>query len=217
MQFFLDTADVAEIAALVPTGLVDGVTTNPTLIAQSGQPMVATLEKICALVRGPVSAEVVATDVDGMLREAAVLNQIASNIIIKLPLTTAGLIACRRLRADNALTNVTLCFSAAQGLAAMKSGATYLSPFLSRFAASGGNAEQLLSDLVTIKRQYGFQTQILAASIRDVATLEMAARLGADCATFGPAIFRSMVEHDMTSAGLDAFLAAWRETGQQIA
>lgn len=216
MQLFLDTAKITDIAALVPTGLVDGVTTNPTLIADCGQAFLPTLCEICTLVPGPVSAEVVATDLEGMLAEAAVLRQVASNIVIKLPLTEAGLMACQQLNAQNVKTNVTLCFTAAQALAAMKSGATYISPFLGRFEAAGGNAEQLLTDIIAIKRQYGFATKVLAASIRTQAHLEMAARLGSDCATFGPALFREMLGHDMTTAGLKAFTEAWAKTGQSI-
>lgn len=216
MQFFLDTADIAEIAALVPSGLVDGVTTNPTLIADSGAQFLPALREICAIVPGPVSAEVVASDLQGMLAEAAVLRQVASNIVIKLPLTEAGLMACQRLNAENVKTNVTLCFTAVQALAAMKSGATYISPFLGRFEAKGGDAEQLLADIMNIKHKYGFATKVLAASIRTPEHLAMAARYGADCATFGPALFRQMIGHEMTDAGLAAFNEAWAKTGQSI-
>lgn len=221
MQLFLDTANISDIAALVPTGLVDGVTTNPTLIADAalrgGPAFIPALQQICTLVPGPVSAEVVAPDLDGMLREAAVLRQVASNIVIKLPLTEAGLIACQRLNAENVKTNVTLCFTAAQALAAMKSGATYISPFLGRFEAKGGDAEALLADIITFKHKYGFATKVLAASIRTLDHLNMAARMGADCATFGPALFRQMIRHDMTDDGLAAFTEAWAKTGQSIA
>jgi transaldolase len=216
MQLFLDTADIGEIAALVPTGLVDGITTNPTLIAESGQPFIPTIEKICGLVTGPVSAEVVATDYDGMIREATILRQIASNIVIKLPLTVDGLRACQQLTRENVKTNVTLCFSAAQALAAMKSGATYLSPFLGRFEQNGGDATGLLNDIITIKRNYGFNTKILAASIRSVGGLITAAKAGADCATLKLDVFHALVKHDLTDAGLAAFLSAWEKTGQKI-
>ncbi len=216
MQLFLDTADLPAIEALLPTGMIDGVTTNPTLIFESGAALLPTLASICAIVPGPVSAEVVADDYEGMLREAEVLRQVASNIVIKLPLTEDGLRACRTLVANNVKTNVTLCFSAAQTLLAMKAGATYLSPFLGRFAAQGGDAAQLLTDIIAIKRQYGFHTKILAASIRDTAALELAARLGADCATLGPKVLNEAFGHEMTKAGLRSFSEAWTKTGQTI-
>jgi len=216
MQIFLDSADTGEIAELAATGLVDGVTTNPTLIAKNGQPFLQTIEKICGLVRGPVSAEVVATDTAAMLEEAAVLSKLANNVVIKLPLTFDGLKACTALKAKGCKTNVTLNFTATQGLMAMKAGATYLSPFLGRLQQNGGDAAALLTDLVTIKRNYNFKTEILAASIRDVNYALIAAKLGADCATMGGAVFRDLIKHQMTDDGLAAFLKDWAATGQKI-
>jgi len=216
MQIFLDSADVGEIAELAATGLIDGVTTNPTLIAKAGQPFIPTIKKICALVKGPVSAEVVATDTATMLKEAATLAKVAPNVVIKLPLTFDGLQAAQALHKKKIKTNVTLNFSAPQGLLAMKAGATYLSPFLGRFEQNGGDHLALLADLITIKRNYGFKTLILAASIRTVDHALQAARAGADCATVGGAVFRDLIKHQMTEAGLAAFLKDWAATGQKI-
>ncbi|MGE3770266.1 MAG: transaldolase family protein [Bdellovibrionales bacterium] len=216
MQIFLDSADVGEITELAATGLVDGVTTNPTLIAKSGQDFKKVVEKICGIIPGPVSAEVAATDTATMLKEAAVLKKIARNIVIKIPLTFDGLRACQQLAKDKVKTNVTLNFTANQGLLAMKAGATYLSPFLGRFAQNGGDHAALLADLITIKRNYGFATHILAASIRTADQALLAAKLGADCATIGPAVFRELIKHPMTDDGLAAFIKDWQSTGQKI-
>lgn len=216
MQIFLDSADVGEIAELATTGLIDGVTTNPTLIAKSGAPFLPTIKKICGLLRGPVSAEVVATNTADMLKEAAVLAKLAPNIVIKIPLTIDGLKAAQALHKKKLKTNVTLNFSATQGLLAMKAGATYLSPFLGRLDQNGGDSLQLLADLVTFRRHYAFTTKILAASIRSTELALTAARLGADCATMGGAVFRDLIKHQMTDDGLAMFLKDWYATGQRI-
>jgi transaldolase len=216
MHIFLDSADVGEIAELATTGLVDGVTTNPTLIAKAGQPFVPTIKKICALVRGPVSAEVVATDTAGMLKEAATLVKVAPNVVIKLPLTFDGLKTAQALHKKKIKTNITLNFSAPQALLAMKAGATYLSPFLGRFEQNGGDHVALLTDIMTIKRNYSFKTQVLAASIRTVDHALLAARAGADCATMGGAIFRALIQHPLTDTGIATFLKDWAATGQKI-
>lgn len=217
MKIFLDSADIGEIREGVATGLVDGVTTNPTLIAKSGQPFLKVVAEICGICPGPVSAEVVATDTQTMLKEAEVLKKIAPNIVIKIPLTIDGLKAVQELSKQGVKTNVTLNFSATQALLAMKSGATYLSPFLGRYAQNGGDAAALLAEIVHIKNTYGFNTQILAASIRDAALALLAAHLGADCATMSLAVLKSMLQHDMTDAGIATFLKDWQATGQTIA
>lgn len=216
MKIFLDSADIGEIREGVATGLVDGVTTNPTLIAKSDQPFLKVIEEICGICPGPVSAEVVATDTGSMLREAAVLEKIAPNIVIKIPLTADGLRTAQTLAVRRVKTNVTLCFSATQALLAMKSNATYLSPFLGRYAQNGGDAAALLAEIMHLKNTYGYDTQILAASIRDSKFALLAAHLGADCATMGLGVLKSMMQHDMTDAGLESFLKDWAATGQNI-
>lgn len=216
MKIFLDSADLGEIREGMATGLVDGVTTNPTLIAKSGQPFLKVIEEICGICPGPISAEVVATDTETMLREAAVLEKIAPNIVIKVPLTDNGLRAVQALAKRHVKTNVTLNFSATQALLAMKSNATYLSPFLGRYAQNGGDAAALLAEIMHLKNVYGFNTQILAASIRDSKLALLAAHLGADCATMGLAVLKSMMQHDLTDAGLESFLKDWAATGQSI-
>jgi transaldolase len=217
MQIFIDSADVEELAALAATGLVDGVTTNPSLVAKSGKDFFETLAAICASVDGPVSAEVVATDAAGMLKEAAKLKAIAANVVIKLPLTVEGLKACRVLAKDGVNTNVTLCFSGVQALLAAKAGATYISPFIGRLDDNGQDGMELIREIRTIYDNYGFETQILAASIRTTGHLRDAALAGADCATIPPAIFKAAYKHVLTDAGLDAFLKDWAKTGQSIA
>src|SRR5690606_16933686 len=217
MKFFLDTADIAEIAELAGTGLVDGVTTNPSLILKSGRDIREVTREICALVPGPVSAEVTATDFDGMLAEAEVLARIADNICIKLPLTLDGLRACKALSGRGLKTNVTLCFSANQALLAAKAGATYISPFIGRIDDMGANGMELIGEIRTIYDNYDFRTEVLAASIRTVNHVKEAALIGADVATMPPAILRQMVRHPLTDKGLEAFLADWAKTGQIIA
>ncbi len=217
MQFFVDTADVKEIRALADLGLVDGVTTNPSLIAKSGGGVLDVLKEICEVAPGPVSAEVTATEFDGMMREAAVLTKVASNICVKVPLTFDGLRACRKLADQGVKTNVTLCFSAAQALLAAKAGATYISPFVGRLDDTGINGMELIAEIRTIYDNYDFRTAILAASIRTINHVKEAALIGADVATVPPATLRALVRHPLTDKGLEGFLADWARTGQTIA
>lgn len=216
MQIFIDSADVGELTALAKTGLVDGVTTNPSLIAKSGKDFFATLEGICEAVKGPVSAEVVAQDAAGMLAEAAKLRNVADNIVIKLPLTQEGLIACKALSADGCATNVTLCFSAVQALLAAKAGARYISPFIGRLDDGGQDGMELIREIRTIYDIHDLPTKVLAASIRTTLHVRDAALAGADCATIPPAIFKALYKHPLTDAGLTAFLKDWAATGQSI-
>jgi len=217
MKFFLDTADIAEIAELAATGLVDGVTTNPSLILKSGRDIREVTREICALVPGPVSAEVTATDYDGMMAEAKVLAAIAENICVKLPLTFDGIKACKSLSDAGIKTNVTLCFSANQALLAAKAGATFISPFIGRIDDMGANGMELIGEIRAIYDNYDFRTEVLAASIRTVGHVKEAAMIGADVATMPPAILRQMFRHPLTDKGLEAFLADWARTGQKIA
>jgi transaldolase len=216
MKIFIDTADTADLAALAQTGLVDGVTTNPSLIAKSGRNLFETLAEICALIPGPVSAEVVATDAATMLKEADKLRAIAESIVIKLPLTMEGLIACKALTKAGVDTNVTLCFSAVQALLAAKAGATFISPFIGRLDDNGADGMALIDEIRALYDLHGFETQILAASIRTPGHVRDAALAGADCATIPPAIFRSLYKHVLTDSGLEAFLKDWKATGQSI-
>ncbi|MCS6879247.1 MAG: fructose-6-phosphate aldolase [Geminicoccaceae bacterium] len=217
MKFFVDSADVHEIADLAATGLVDGVTTNPSLVAKTGRPFFEVLEEICRLVSGPVSAEVTATDVAGMLREASRLLEVAPNVCIKLPLTPAGLQACRALADRGAKVNVTLCFSPAQAILAAKAGAAFVSPFVGRLDDVGHDGMRLISDILQIYRNYpNFRTEVLVASIRHPLHVVEAARLGAHVATMPPAVLRQLVRHPLTDKGLEAFLADWAKTGQRI-
>lgn len=217
MKFFVDTADINEIRELNATGLLDGVTTNPSLILKSGRDIKDVTKEICAEVDGPVSAEVAATDYDTMMKEAAVLAKIADNICIKLPLTMDGLKACKALTSDGHQTNVTLCFSANQALLAAKAGATYISPFIGRLDDMAIEGMDLIQDIRTIYDNYDFKTQILAASIRTVNHVKDAALIGADVATVPPATLKALVKHPLTDKGLEAFLADWAKTGQSIA
>jgi transaldolase len=216
MQIFLDTADTRELAELAETGLVDGVTTNPSLIAKAGRPILETIKEICAIVPGPVSAEAVASDVKGMLAEAAKLRAVAPNVVIKVPLTMDGLKACRALSADGAKVNVTLCFSAPQALLAAKAGAAFISPFIGRLDDGAQDGMELIEQIHAIYERYDFETNILAASVRTVAHVRDAALAGADCATIPPAIFRSLYKHALTDAGLAAFMKDWNAAGQKI-
>ncbi len=216
MKFFVDTADVAEIKALNDTGLVDGVTTNPSLIMKSGRDIIEVTKEICGIVKGPVSAEVTATDYEGMMKEAKVLAKIAKNICIKLPLTMDGLKACKALTDKGHQTNVTLCFSANQALLAAKAGATYVSPFIGRLDDIGLDGMELIEEIRTIFDNYDFKTQILAASIRTVNHVKEAALIGADVITAPPATLRALVKHPLTDKGLSDFLADWAKTGQKI-
>ncbi|PZO55593.1 MAG: fructose-6-phosphate aldolase [Alphaproteobacteria bacterium] len=216
MQIFIDSADAKELAALAETGLVDGVTTNPSLIAKSGGDFFETLKAICASVPGPVSAEVVAQDAATMLKEGRKLRGLADNIVVKLPLTVEGLKACKTLEEEGHPCNVTLCFSAVQALLAAKAGATFISPFLGRLDDNGQDGMQLIREIRAIYDNYEYPTQILAASIRSANHVKDAAIAGADCATIPPAVFKSLYKHILTDAGLEAFLKDWKSTGQSI-
>ena len=216
MKLFLDTADIEEIRRFTPSGLVDGVTTNPSLVRKSGRNFDQVLREICAEVPGPVSAEVVAIDADGMVAEGEKLAAVAPNIVIKVPLTWDGLEACRRLATDGHSVNVTLCFSAAQALLAAKSRATFISPFIGRLDDIGLDGMELVADIREIYDVHGFETQILVASVRSPGHVAEAARLGADAATLPPNILRMLAAHPLTDKGLAAFLADWAETGQNI-
>lgn len=216
MQIFIDSADVKELKALAETGLIDGVTTNPSLVAKAGRNFFETLEEICAAVPGPVSAEVVAQDYETMLAEGRKLRAVAKNIVVKAPLTPDGLRACKTLEEEGHPVNVTLCFSAPQALLAAKAGASYISPFIGRLDDNGQDGMALIREIRAIYDNYDFQTQILAASIRSAAHVRDAAIAGADCATIPPSVFRSLYKHVLTDAGLEAFLKDWRTTGQSI-
>ncbi|HHZ09219.1 MAG TPA: fructose-6-phosphate aldolase [Rhizobiales bacterium] len=216
MKFFVDTADVKEIRELNELGLLDGVTTNPSLIMKAGRDIMEVTKEICGIVDGPVSAEVTAIDYAGMMREAAVLAKIADNICIKLPLTLDGLKACKALTSDGHKTNVTLCFSANQALLAAKAGATFVSPFVGRIDDVGLDGMELIAEIRQIYDNYDFKTEILAASIRTVNHVKQAALIGADVATVPPATLKALVKHPLTDKGLEMFLADWAKTGQKI-
>ena len=218
MKFFVDTADVDEIRELVDTGLLDGVTTNPSLVAKTGRDFFEVLKEICTLVPGPVSAEVAATDTDSMLTEGRKLAEIAPNITVKVPLTWDGLKACRALTQGGTKVNVTLCFSAAQALLAAKVGANYVSPFVGRLDDIGHDGMQVVAEIREIYDNYGgvFGTEILVASIRHPMHVVAAARIGADIATMPPKVLRQLASHALTDKGLAAFLADWEKTGQAI-
>jgi transaldolase len=216
MQIFLDSTDTAEIKALAETGLVDGVTTNPSLIAKSKRPMFEVIAEICHLVEGPVSAEAVATDAPTMLAEGRRLADIAPNVVVKLPLTRDGLTATAGLAREGIRVNVTLCFSAVQALLAAKAGASFISPFIGRLDDHGADGVELLAEIRAIYDVYDFETEILAASIRNVAHVKGAALAGADCATIPPAVFNDLFKHPLTDKGLELFLSDWAKTGQSI-
>ena len=217
MKFFADTAEIAEIRELAEEGLLDGVTTNPSLVHKAGRDFLEVVREIAGVVSGPVSAEVVALDYDGMMREAEVLRRIASNIAIKVPLTPAGLKACKALTGDGTMVNVTLCFSAAQALLAAKAGATFVSPFVGRHDDVGFDGMSLIADIRLIYDNYDFQTQILVASVRHPMHVVEAAKIGADVMTAPPKIIHQLFKHPLTDAGIDAFLKDWEATGQKIA
>ena len=218
MKFFVDTADVAEIKELAATGLLDGVTTNPTLVAKSGRNFKEVVAEICELVPGPVSAEVAATDLDGMLREGRALAKIAGNVTVKVPLTWEGLKACKALTGEGTMVNVTLCFSANQALLAAKAGATFISPFVGRLDDAGADGIELVREIRTIYDNYpDLGTQILAASLRNVLHVKHAAMIGADVVTVPPAVLRALIAHPLTDKGLELFLNDWKKTGQRIA
>lgn len=216
MKFFIDTADIEDIRDLSATGMVDGVTTNPSLMAKAGRPIKDVLKDICDVVDGPVSAEVTATDAEGMVKEGNTLRKIASNIAVKVPLTWDGLKACKALADDGAMVNVTLCFSANQALLAAKAGAAFISPFIGRLDDINLDGMELIEDIREIYDNYGFETEILAASIRTPNHVREAALIGADVATVPPQILRQLAQHPLTDKGLAAFLADWEKTGQKI-
>lgn len=216
MKFFVDTADVAEIRELAEAGLLDGVTTNPSLIKKANRPMTDIIAEICEIVDGPVSAEVAATETSEMIREGKFLAGIADNVCIKLPLTMDGLKACNELTGEGFMVNVTLCFSAVQALLAAKAGATFISPFIGRLDDINIDGMELISDIRRIYDNYGFDTEILAASIRTMNHVREAALIGADVATVPPATLKGLVKHPLTDKGLETFLADWKATGQTI-
>ena len=217
MKFFADTAEVAEIRELADTGLLDGVTTNPSLIHKSGRDFLEVVREIAGVVKGPVSAEVVALDYEGMMREAGVLRKIADNIAIKVPLTPDGLKACKALTGDGSMVNVTLCFSPAQALLAAKAGATFISPFVGRLDDIGQNGMELIADIRQIYDQYDFATEILVASVRHPMHIVEAAKIGADVMTAPPKIIWQLFKHPLTDSGIASFLKDWQATGQKIA
>ena len=217
MKFFVDTADIAEIRDLAESGLLDGVTTNPSLVAKAGRDFTEILKDICAVVPGPVSAEVTATDAQGMIAEGEKLAQIADNITVKVPLTIDGLKACRHLTSNGTMVNVTLCFSAVQALMAAKAGATFISPFVGRLDDISQDGMQLIQDIRQIYDNYdAFGTEILVASVRNPTHVLRAALIGADVCTIPPATLRQLIKHPLTDNGLQAFLADWAQTGQRI-
>ena len=216
MKFFVDTADIDAIAELNDLGMVDGVTTNPSLILKSGRDILEVTKEICDLVSGPVSAEVVALESDAMIAEGRKLAEIAENIAVKLPLTWDGLKACKVLSGEGKMVNVTLCFSANQALLAAKAGATFISPFIGRLDDINIDGMDLIEDIRTIYDNYGFETNILAASIRSVAHVQDCARIGADVMTAPPEVIKKLASHPLTNAGLDQFMKDWAKTGQKI-
>lgn len=216
MKFFIDTADLDEIRDLAATGLVDGVTTNPSLIAKNGGDFIEVIKEICGIVDGPVSAECVATDHATMLKEGLHLAKIADNIAVKVPLTVDGLKTCKALSDDGIMVNVTLCFSAAQALLAAKAGASFISPFVGRLDDIGHDGMQLIAEVVQIYSNYDFDTEVLVASIRNPLHVIDAAKMGADVATIPPSTLKQLFKHPLTDKGLDAFLADWAKTGQSI-
>ena len=216
MKFFIDTADLTEIRSLASSGLLDGVTTNPSLIAKNGGVFAKEIAEICEIIPGPVSAEVAGTEYDQIMAEAKVLRKIADNVCIKVPLTMDGLRACKHLSNDGTMVNVTLCFSAAQALLAAKSGASFISPFVGRVDDIGWDGMQLISDIVDIYNNYDFKTEVLVASIRGPNHVIEAAKMGAHVATLPPAVLRSLFNHPLTDKGLATFLADWAKTGQSI-
>jgi transaldolase len=217
MKFFVDTADIKDIRELNDLGLLDGVTTNPSLILKSGGKIADVTKQICDIVAGPVSAEVVATEYKDMMAEAEVLAKIAPNVCIKVPLTLDGLKACKTIRTQmNRMVNVTLCFSANQALLAAKAGASFISPFVGRIDDTGSDGMELIQEIRQIYDNYDFQTEILTASVRTVNHVKQAALIGADVVTAPPATLKALVNHPLTDKGLATFLADWAKTGQKI-
>ena len=216
MKFFVDTADIKQIEELIPTGFVNGVTTNPSLIAKQGNDLSETIKSICSIVNGPVSAEVTATDHPTMLEEGKYLASLAKNVAVKVPLTVDGLKTCKKLREQQIMVNVTLCFSAAQALLAAKAGASFISPFVGRLDDIGEKGMGLIEDIVIIYENYGFETEVLVASIRTTQHVIDAALIGAHVATLPPKVIHELYNHKLTDKGLKAFLDDWAKTGQSI-
>ena len=216
MKFFADTAEIADIKELAATGLLDGVTTNPSLIAKSGRDFKEVTKEICGIVSGPVSAEVVALDYDGMMREAAILRKIADNVCIKVPMTLDGLKTCKALTGDGSMVNVTLCFSANQALLAAKAGATFVSPFVGRHDDNGFDGMELIGDIRLIYDNYDYRTEILVASVRHGIHVLQAAKIGADVMTAPPSVIKALFKHVLTDKGIEGFMADWAKTGQAI-
>ncbi len=216
MKFFADTAEIAEIRELAATGLLDGVTTNPSLIHKAGRDFIEVVREIAGIVSGPVSAEVVALDFDEMMREAEILRKIGDNIAVKVPLTPDGLKVCKALTTDGTMVNVTLCFSAAQALLAAKAGASFISPFVGRHDDVGFDGMQLIADIRLIYDHYEFPTEILVASVRHPVHVVEAAKIGADVMTAPPKIIHQLFKHPLTDAGIAGFLKDWEATGQKI-
>lgn len=217
MKFFVDTADINEIKDLAATGLLDGVTTNPSLVAKSGKDFIPLIKDICKVVKGPVSAEVAATDYPTMRKEAEVLRKIADNVAVKVPLTPDGLKVCKELSDDGTMVNVTLCFSAAQAILAAKAGAAFVSPFVGRLDDIGEDGLSLIGDIVRIYENYSyFNTEILVASVRNPIHIIESAKMGAHVATCPPSVIRQLYNHPLTDKGLAAFVEDWKKTGQSI-
>jgi transaldolase len=216
MKFFVDTAEVKDIRELADLGLLDGVTTNPSLIAKSGRAFKEVIAEICAIVEGPVSAEVVSLDYDGMMREAADLRKIAKNVTVKVPLTLDGLKACKALTGDGCMVNVTLCFSANQALLAAKAGATFISPFIGRLDDIHLDGTELIAEIRQIYDNYAFDTEILAASVRTPLHVKQVALIGADVATCPASVIKGLVKHPLTDKGIEQFMADWKKSGQTL-
>jgi len=216
VKFFVDTAEIEAIRDLAATGLLDGVTTNPSLIAKSGRDFKEVTAEICAIVDGPVSAEVVALDHATMMKEAEVLRKIADNVCIKVPLTIDGLKTCKALTSEGTMVNVTLCFSANQALLAAKAGATFISPFVGRHDDNGFDGMDLIEDIRLIYDNYAFETEILVASVRHTTHVLQAAKIGADVMTAPPKVIQDLFKHVLTDKGIEGFMADWAKTGQSI-
>ena len=217
MKFFIDTGDINEIRDLAATGLLDGVTTNPSLIMKSGRPFIPLIEEICSVVSGPVSAEVASTDYETMLKEGEKLAKVAANVAVKVPLTPAGLKVCKHLTDNGTMVNVTLCFSAAQAILAAKAGATFISPFVGRLDDIGQDGMDLIADIVGIYANYpDFQTEVLVASVRNPMHIVQAAKIGADVMTCPGSVIKQLYNHPLTDKGLAAFVEDWKKTGQSI-
>ncbi len=216
MKFFVDTADLKEIEELAATGLLDGVTTNPSIIAKSGQEFIPLIKEICDIVDGPVSAEVAATDFDTMMKEAEILRKIADHVAIKVPLTPDGLRVCKALTDEGTMVNVTLCFSAAQALLAAKAGASFISPFVGRLDDISSDGLALIQDICLIYENYNFDTEVLVASVRSPMHIIEAAKMGAHVMTSPPSVIKQLYKHPLTDSGLAAFVEDWKNSGQSI-